>query len=99
MRLIKRSFCHPLKKKTAKAQESDGCTGVPDWDPSTRSCCEIHDADYDIGGGLIAKTKSDIKFFWCLWGQKQHNPIKRYSIAIIYFIGVTIFGIPFWDWK
>lgn len=57
-------------------------------------CCVEHDRAYFEGGTKACRLKADIDLFICV-AQKQ--PIN----AAVMFIGVRLFGAPFWpiSWR
>lgn len=59
----------------------DGCTGF--FDGVWRHCCDIHDIDYTLG---VDKLFADLKLAACV--ADTGNPV----IAIVMFLGVSIFG-------
>lgn len=66
-------------------QNSDGCTFFPEGEYT--SCCENHDAAYGVG---YDRRKAD---------QDLRDCIKRCGWPItawIVWLGVRIFGYPFW---
>ncbi len=75
------------KRSTEGAEgvrESDGCTGVPDW--NIRKCCERHDMRYM--NPYTSRWEDDVDFFECMKGHMSWwNPIP-----VLYFIGVRVLG-------
>jgi len=66
-----------------KEFNSDGCTGVPDF--NFRDCCEQHDRDYL---GRVSRKQADIMLRQCIAS-------KGYRVLPwIYYIGVRLFGGP-----
>jgi hypothetical protein len=67
---------------------SDGCTLFPqgDWRP----CCVLHDKKYYYGGNRKQKFKADVQLMKGI--AKRGHPI----MGCIAFIGVTLFGGPYW---
>ena len=64
--------------------EPDGCTG---WiDGVWRHCCDAHDIAYSSG---FDKFQTDLELAVCV--AQTGNPI----VAVLMFLGVTIFG---WFW-
>lgn len=79
----------PLKPWSAKM--SNGCTLFPqgNW----RSCCVKHDRKYYYGGTRMMKLRADLDLMKCI-AHKGH-PI----MGLIAFIGITLFGGPYWTHK
>lgn len=71
----------------------DYCSGVPDY-PHMRPACKDHDEDYK---NQIGKWKADWKFAKRGWENatgytKKYKRVWARSIAVGYYIGVTLFG-------
>ncbi len=65
-------------------RQSDGCTGVPDW--NIRKCCEKHDMDYM--NPATSRWEDDCNLRKCMRAKMcWWNPLP-----MIYFIGVRVFG-------
>lgn len=61
------------------------CTGSPNFNRDTQTCCERHDADYSKGSG-VSRFQADIALLICVAAQGM---LWR---AIAMFIMVRAFG-------
>ena len=68
----------------------DHCTAVPDKLSSydMAGCCYIHDIDYNEQ--VKTRYQADIDFYHCL------RRVAPWWIAVVYFVGVRIFGVMAW---
>ena len=76
------------KLKPWKNSMSDKCTDFPNG--TWGGCCVQHDKAYYYGGSLANKIKADLRLYECV--KKKGHPI----IATIMWLGVTLFGGPYW---
>jgi len=85
-------------KAAWKAFNTDGCTKVPDFD--FRACCDEHDIAYMTGKKFWKhKVRSDIRLMGCIM---MKGTVAHATIAPIYFLGVSTFGLVPWfrkRWK
>jgi len=65
--------------------KSDGCSFFPDGDYF--SCCEKHDLDYAYSP---SRSHSDLELRKCI--TRDGHPV----LAWIIWLGVRLFGYPFW---
>lgn len=65
------------------------CTGSPNFNRETQSCCEIHDALYHPDAG-VSRLDADIALLVCV--ANRGMPWR----AIVMFIGVRLFGWAFY---
>ena len=62
----------------------NGCSRVPDG--NFKSCCDLHDLAYYIGGSLRDKWRADRGLSRCI-AERQGR-----ALGWLYFAGVTAFG-------
>lgn len=73
-------------KNFIKSADSDGCSFVPDFE--LRNCCEEHDYYYRYQP--VSRWVADWRLYRCI----SFNVRPR--TAIVFFIGVRIFGLIPW---
>lgn len=61
------------------------CTGSPNFNRDTQTCCEKHDADYSRRSG-VSRKQADIALLICVAAQGM--PWR----AVVMFIAVRLFG-------
>ena len=84
---------HRLKAMAQRINiDSDGCTGVPDFD--TKDCCQEHDYYYrnDISVTGCSRAESDKRLLRCL-SRKCRVPF----VPLLYYIGARLFGWIPWN--
>lgn len=69
----------------------NGCSRVPDG--NFKSCCDLHDLAYYVGGSLRDKWRADRGLAECI-AKRQGKPV-----GWLYFAGVTLFGWTPWHWS
>ncbi len=68
---------------------SDGCTHFPDG--NYLDCCVEHDRAYFVGGSWTQRWRADKKLYQCVAAKdKFYNK----SVAVIMWLGVRAFGVP-----
>lgn len=72
----------------------NGCTAAPNLD--FKSCCDDHDRDYAVAGGIVQRFRADWRLAKCIICRSKL--LLRYILAPIYFIGVRVGGLLFFDW-
>ncbi len=81
----------------AEKPTTNGCTGVPDWEPEVKACCDQHDLDYQQGGGAWQRFKSDWKLMRCI--QCKSKLAFRFVLGLVYFVGVRRLGPLFFEYR
>ena len=71
------------------------------WDGDWFKCCVMHDEPYWMGGSWIERLVADMRLSLCIairaFSDERRFPAWLYPIlAVLYFIGVRLFGGPYW---
>lgn len=95
-----RGVAKRIKDGIARGFKFDGCTGVPDF--HVRSCCDIHDYDYqDL---VKTRAQADAAFLRCMLRKAKREktiPGKAWKtvVGLSYWVGVRLFGHFYWKGK
>lgn len=82
------------KQLAPKGYSPNGCTAVPNFD--FKLCCDEHDRQYSIPAGPLERFRADWKLMRCI--QCKSKLFARFLIGVIYFTGVRIFGLLFFNY-
>ena len=76
------------KIKPWEYQKGNKCSDFPD--STWGRCCTLHNKAYYYGGSKKDKIQADFRLYQCV--KRNGHPI----IAVIMWLGVTLFGGPHW---